>query len=151
MFQLLDQFIISACCIVVLHTLSVPFFTERMRFCIVPWPLMSDWCATWWALTRSPMNPLVVHQPAYPSIWPAAPSLQQGMPTNPVVITWCVCGCSWRDRVCHVCGCYRGGIVVMDVIWRRLCVSLIWGRDIYLFWVGQGGDEWCGEVSLQIC
>ena len=24
--------------------------------------------------------------------------------------------------------CYKGGIVVMDVIWRRLCVSMIWRR-----------------------
>ena len=24
-----------------------------------------------------------------------------------------------------VCECYKGGIVVMDVIWRRLCVSMI--------------------------
>ena len=31
-----------------------------------------------------------------------------------------------------VCGCYRGGIVVMDVIWRRPCVSMIReGRFIY--------------------
>ena len=27
-------------------------------------------------------------------------------------------------RVCG-CGCYRGGIVVIDVFWRRLCVSMI--------------------------
>ena len=26
--------------------------------------------------------------------------------------------------MCLVCGCYRGGIVVMDVFWRRLCVSI---------------------------
>ena len=30
-----------------------------------------------------------------------------------------------RDDVCRVCGCYRGGIVVMDVFWRQLCVSMI--------------------------
>ena len=35
------------------------------------------------------------------------------------------------------CGCCRGDIVVMNVIWRRLCVSMIWGREICLFWVGQ--------------
>ena len=38
----------------------------------------------------SPMIPLVVHQPAYPSIWPAAASFQQDLTTNPVVTTWCV-------------------------------------------------------------
>ena len=40
-----------------------------------------------------------------------------------------------------VCGCYRGGIVVMYVFWRRLCVSMIEGREICLFLVGQGCDE----------
>ena len=68
----------------------------------------------------SPMFPFVVHQPASLSIWPAVQSLRRGMSTNPGVIMWFVCGCSWRD-VC--CVCYRGGIVVMDVIWRRLCVN----------------------------
>ena len=72
-------------------------------------------------------------------------------PQIPGVTMWCVCGCGWRDDMCRVCGCYRGGIVVMDVFWRRLCVSIIWGREICLFWVGQGCDEWGGEVSLQSC
>ena len=30
-----------------------------------------------------------------------------------------------EEMMCVVCGCYRGGIVVMDVFWRRLCVSMI--------------------------
>ena len=72
-------------------------------------------------------------------------------PRNPGATMWCVCGCSWRDDVCRVCGCHRGGIVVMDVFWRRLCVSMIWGRDICLFWAGQGCDEWGGEVYPQSC
>ena len=97
----------------------------------------------------SPIITSLVHQPAYPSIWPAAQSLRRGLSTNPGVTMWCVCGCSWRDDVCRACGCYRGGIVVMDVIWRGLCVSMIWGREISLFWVGQGCDEWGGEVSLR--
>ena len=97
----------------------------------------------------SPMFPIVVHQPASPSIWLAVQSLQRGMSTNPGVTMWCVCGCSWRDEVCRVCGCYRGDIVVMDVILRRHCVSMIWGRVIYLFWVGQGCNEWGVEVSHQ--
>ena len=58
------------------------------------------------------------------------------------------CGCSWRDDVCRVCESYRGGIVVKDMMW---CVNTIWGRVIYLFWVGYGCDEWGGEVSLQSC
>ena len=42
----------------------------------------------------SPIIPLLVHHPAYLSIWPAAPSLQRGLSTNPGVTVWCVCGCS---------------------------------------------------------
>ena len=45
----------------------------------------------------------MVHQPAYLSIWPAAPSLQWGLSTNPGVTVWCVCGCSRRDGVCRCC------------------------------------------------
>ena len=41
-----------------------------------------------------PMFPLVVHQPASPSIWPAVQSLRRGLSTNPGVTMWCVCGCS---------------------------------------------------------
>ena len=33
---------------------------------------------------------------------------------------WCVCGCNGRNGVCRRGACCRGGIVVMDVIWRRL-------------------------------
>ena len=42
----------------------------------------------------NPIIPLLVHQPAHPSIWSATPSLQQGVSTNPGVTMWCVCGCS---------------------------------------------------------
>ena len=41
-----------------------------------------------------PMFPLVVHQPASPSIWPAVQSLRRGLSTNPGATMWCVCGCS---------------------------------------------------------
>ena len=41
-----------------------------------------------------PMFPLVVHQPAYPSIWAAVHSLWRGLSTNPGVTMWYVCGCS---------------------------------------------------------
>ena len=98
----------------------------------------------------SQMFPFVVHQPVSPSIWPAVQSLRRCLSTNPGVTMWCVSGCSCWDAVCRVCGCYRGGIVVMDVFWRRLCVSVIWGRKICLFWVGHGCDEWGGEVSTEL-
>ena len=41
-----------------------------------------------------PIIPLLVHQPENLSIWPAAPSVQQSLSTNPWVTVWCVCGCS---------------------------------------------------------
>ena len=52
----------------------------------------------------SPMFPLVVHQPASPSIWPAVQSPRRGLSTYPGVTMWCVCGCSYREDVCRVCG-----------------------------------------------
>ena len=36
----------------------------------------------------SPMFPLVVHQPASPSIWPAVQSFRRGLSTNPGVTMW---------------------------------------------------------------
>ena len=30
-----------------------------------------------------------------------------------------------EEMMCVVCGCYKWGIVVMNVLWRRLCVSMI--------------------------
>ena len=42
----------------------------------------------------SPMFPLVVHQPASPSIWSAVQPLRRGLSANPGVTMWCVGGCS---------------------------------------------------------
>ena len=110
-----------------------------------PWPLL---------LGGTPIFQRVFHQPASPSIWPAVQSLWWGLSTNLGVTMWYVCGCSWRDDVCCVCECYRGCIVLMDVIWHRLCVSMFSERVIYLFWVGQGYDEWgrevLGRISLEL-
>ena len=60
---------------------------------------LGEWCC--WLPTPmtlasggSPMFPLVVHQPASPSIWPAVQSLRRGLSTNRGVTMWCVCGCS---------------------------------------------------------
>ena len=41
----------------------------------------------------SPMFPLVVHQPASPSIWPAVQSLRRGLSTNPGAT---IDVCMWR-------------------------------------------------------
>ena len=46
------------------------------------------------AIGGSPIFPLVVHQPASPSIWPAVQSLWRCLSRNPGMTMWCVCGCS---------------------------------------------------------
>ena len=53
--------------------------------CCLPTPL--TFVGGW-----SPIILILVHQPAYPSIWPSAPSLQRGLCTNPGMTVWCVCG-----------------------------------------------------------
>ena len=52
--------------------------------CCLPTPLTL-------ASGGSRIIPLLVHQPASPSIWPAVPSLQRGLSTNPWVTMSCVC------------------------------------------------------------
>ena len=49
--------------------------------------------------------------------------------------------CMWRNDVCCVCECYKWGIVVINVIWRRLCVSMIWERVIYFSELGKGATS----------
>ena len=61
--------------------------TARGTCCCLPTPMTL-------ASGGSPMFPLVVHQPASPSIWPAVQSLRRGLSTNPGATMWCVCGCS---------------------------------------------------------
>ena len=102
-------------------TLQVSSHILHCCYCCIPTPMTL-------ANGGSPMFPLVVNQPASPSIWRGSVHKSRGD-------MWCVCGCSWRDDVCHVCECYRGDIVVIDVIWRRLCVNMTWGTVLYLFWV----------------
>ena len=60
---------------------------SHSRCCCLPTPMAL-------ASGGSPMFPLVVHQPASPSIWPAVQSLRRGLSTNPGATMWCVCGCS---------------------------------------------------------
>ena len=47
-----------------------------------------------WGGGLSPIIPFLVHRQAYPSIWPAASSLQRGLSLNPGVTMRYVCGCS---------------------------------------------------------
>ena len=42
-------------------------------------------------------------------------------------------------------GCYRGGIVVMDVFWRRLCVSMIWEGRFVCSELGKGATSEAGK------
>ena len=62
-------------------------------------------------LASGPIFQLVVHQPASPG------PVHKSRGDNVVGAV--------EEMMCVVCGCYRGGIVVMDVFWRRLCVSMI--------------------------
>ena len=142
--QCISTWVYQSLSVSVHQCISVSVHKYISCFCCLPTPMTVS-------SGGSPMFPLVVHQPASPSPWPAVRSLRRGLCTNPEVRMWCVCGCSWRDDVCRVCECYRGDLVVMDVILCRLCVNMIWGRVIYLFWVWQGCDEWVEEVSLQSC
>ena len=103
-----------------IHSIIICFLYIPQIFnlcCCLPTPMTL-------ASGGSPMFPRVVHQPASPSIWPAEQLRRRGPSTNPGVTMWCICECSWRDDVCRVCVCYRGGIVVMEVIWHRLCVNM---------------------------
>ena len=63
------------------------FKEKHSTCCCLPTPMAL-------ASGGSPMFPLVVHQPASPSIWPAVQSLRRGLSTNPGATMWCVCGCS---------------------------------------------------------
>ena len=73
-----------------------------------------------------------------------------GLSTNTGVPMRCVCGWSWRDGVCRVCVLQRGnsgdGFDLASTLW-----SMIWRREICLFWVGQGYNDWGGKLSLQRC
>ena len=60
---------------------------SKLLCCCLPTPMAL-------ASGGSPMFPLVVHQPASPSIWPAVQSLRRGLSINPGATMWCVCGCS---------------------------------------------------------
>ena len=121
--------------------IKYPTFFFQTSCCCLPTPMTL-------ASGGSPMSPLVVYQPASPSIWPAVQSLRRGLSTNPGVTMWCICGCGWRD---DVCGCYRGGIVVMDVFWRRLCASMIFWLHSYLCVCGCDCDVVCIDHDLNRC
>ena len=60
---------------------------DQVRCCCLPTPMTL-------ASGGSPMFPLVVHQPASPSLRPAVQSLRRGLSTKPGATMWCVCGCS---------------------------------------------------------
>ena len=49
-----------------------------------------------------------------------------------------------------MCGCYRRGIVVMDVLWRRICVSMRFekGRFICLE-LGKGATSDAGKYLFR--
>ena len=69
----------------------------------------------------SPIFMIVVHQPAYLSSSAVTPAGSVHKSRRDSVVRMWV---QLKNDVCRVCECYRG-IVVMDVIWRRLCVNMI--------------------------
>ena len=50
--------------------------------------------------------------------------------------------------VCE-CECYRGGIVVMDVIWRRLCVNMIEEGCFICYELGKGATSEAGKYLFR--
>ena len=72
----------------------------------------------------------MVHQPAFQSIWPAAPSLRWGMSID----LECIYVGAVEEMKCVVrvyskfTVSYKEGIVVMDVSWRVVvfCYCLLW-------------------------
>ena len=53
-------------------------------------------------------------------------------------------------RLCVLCmWMLQRSIVVVDVIWRLLWVSMIWGSVMYSFWVGKVCDKWDGEGTYR--
>ena len=51
--------------------------------------------------------------------------------------------------MCPMCECYKGGIVVMEVIWRRLCVSILGGRGIICYVLGKGATSETGKYLFR--
>ena len=81
---------------------------------------------------ESPIFPLVVHQPAFPSIWPAVQSLLWCLSTNLGVTVWCICGCS-----CRVCdGCDLTSTLCKYDLRKGHLFVLSWMR-----WVRRGSNS----------
>ena len=68
-------------------------------------------------------------------------------------IQWWQCGAyvgAVEEMMCvSVCECHRGGIVVMDVFWCRLCVNKIWGRMIFCSELGKGVMSVAGKYLFR--
>ena len=76
-------------------TLDIPIVISSTVCCCPPTPMTL-------ASGGSPMFPVVVHQPASPSIWPSVQSLRRGLSTNPGATMWCACG-AVEEMMCVVC------------------------------------------------
>ena len=75
----------------------------------------------------SPTFPLVVHQPASPSIWPEVPSLWRSLFIDPGVTMWC-------QKLCVLYGCVLQRVHSSDgcELLSTLCMYDL-RRVIYLF------------------
>ena len=83
---------------------------------------------------KSPIFLLVIHQPAHPD-W-VCPQIHKSCDNG--VRMWVQ-----LKRLCMSCVCALQ-------MGHSVCVSLLWGCVIYLFWVGQGCDEW-SISSIDVC
>ena len=65
-------------------------------------------------------------------------------PAGSVHKSRCVCGCGLKRWCVSWVGVLQRGHSDDRCDLARLCLSMIWGREIYLFWVWQGCNEWGG-------
>ena len=89
-YKILESIIKDAIAIRLETNTQIKYSQHGFCCCCLPTPMTLASGGGGW----SPMFPLVVHQPASPSNWPAVQSLRWGVSTNPGVTMWCVCGCS---------------------------------------------------------
>ena len=77
----------------------------------------------------SPIIPRLVHQPAYPSIWPAAPSPQRGLSPNPGVTMWVQLKRSYHVRENSACHVYALNKLASQEAMSWACFYGIWWKS----------------------
>ena len=83
----------------------------------------------------SPIFPLVIHQPASPSIWPAVHSLRQGMSTNIFDLASTLCNHTLRKGGLFVMSCARVRRVRRGSIELIICGGGVRSIFYFLLWI----------------